>query len=241
MGKAQNNRIEMSVDSLNRVFVRRDYKQDTLLVEEQRQKWDKQGYITERASRFRKQVDNMFRPDTAGFEHFVKNELYLNLSESEKKTMKKSLDSLMHKQDSLRNRQPEWTGDTTNYKNLYDSQTRLIRQEEHRRHNQLTDIVSFTYTPEATRVTRQSYNRNGEMISESFRLQHPTEHYILSDTSRFKNGDKWESRTYSSKDYPKPIYCYQYDTHDNWTEQKQVDANGKQIGAALVRRIEYYP
>ena len=235
-GKALNKRTETSVDSLKRVSTRHVYKQDTLLVEESRLTWDAHGYLTERASRFLSQSGDSFRLDKAELENFMKNELSMVLSDKEKKL----LDSLVNTRDSLQRILPTWTGDTVQYRNQYDTKIRLVRQEAYR-HNQLNDVVSFTYNAAAIRDVRQSYSRAGELISETISLQHPVDHHILSDSSRYKHEGKWETQTYNSKSYPKPVYQYKYDTHGNWIEQKQVDADGKQVGVALVRRIEYYP
>ncbi|MVM37449.1 hypothetical protein GO730_07150 [Spirosoma sp. HMF3257] len=227
---------------MNRFAIQREYKQDTFLVQEQSYKWDAHGFITKHAFRIRKESDDRSNPNKAEIYNFLRKELAVDMSESEKKLVEKSLDSLMHREDSLQNSQPEWSGDTTNYRNEYDNQGRLIRSESHST-NKFTEIVSFSYDTTATKVVRQTYDKTGNLISETISRQHPTQKYILSDTSRHKYGDKWEEKTYNYNfdNTQGPTYSYQYDNHGNWTEQKQVDATGKQIGVALLRTIEYYP
>ncbi|GAB4014052.1 hypothetical protein GCM10028808_35200 [Spirosoma migulaei] len=242
MGKPMYRRIETSIDSLNRIAIQREYKQDTLLVREQRHKWDIHGNSTEDIIRSRNQPDDRINPRDTSLNNFLRNEFSIELSETEKTLLERSLDSMMHKKDSLQKLQPEWSNFITNVKNKYDNQGRLIRSESHST-NQFTEIVSFSYDTTATQVIRQSYNKTGNLISETISRQHPIHKYILSDTSRHKNGDKWEEKIYNYNfdNVKSPTYQFKYDDHGNWIERKQIDANGKQIGVALVRTIEYYP
>ncbi|GAB4024193.1 hypothetical protein [Spirosoma gilvum] len=245
-----NTRTEMRMDSVSRIAVKRTYKQDTLLITEERYTWDKPGYLTGQIVRRRKQVFKMPKVDQAELDAFM-GEITSNLSEAEKAAYKAEVakgriqmmnreDSLKRVEDSLYALQPEWSVDTTLYQNQYDNQSRLLRQKTYN-HHQLTDVYSFSYTPETTRRVVQSYDRSGNLVSETISLQHPVKGYILSDTSRYNYTGKWEEHVFDYTNMTKPIYQYQYDKHGNWVEQKQVDANGMQIGSALVRKIEYYP
>lgn len=249
-GMPLNRRTEMQMDSINRTAVKRTYKKDTLLVEDERYTWDKPGYLTEHIIRRRKQVNENPKVDEEELESFM-NEVTNTLSDSAKAVFKAELakskvqlknreDSLKRVEDSLFALKPEWSIDTTVYKNQYDSQARLLRQESYT-HHQLTHVDSFTYASEATRRVIQSYDRSGNLRSETISLQHPTKGYFLADTSRYKNAGKWEERVFNHTSITQPIYQYQYDKHGNWIERKQVDTNGRQIGSALVRKIEYYP
>ncbi|GAB4046825.1 hypothetical protein GCM10028810_27350 [Spirosoma litoris] len=241
MGQPYHRRTESSIDSLNRIAIQREYKQDTLLVKEQNYRWDSNGSITHHAYRTRKQPEERINPTNKDLDRFLQNEFNVKFSEAEKKLLQKSLDSLTHRNDSLYAIQPEWSGDTINYKNAYDSRRRLVRQESFRA-NQMTEIVNFSYDTTATQIVRQTYDKAGNLISETTSRQHPIHKYILSDISRHKNGDKWEEQIYNySASYTQPIYQHKFDDHGNWIEQKQVDSTGKQIGLALVRTIEYYP
>lgn len=240
MGEPVNRRVETFIDSSNRFVIQREYRHDTLLLQEKRYQWDTHGYITESASRFNNHVDIRSKPRETDFNSFLQNELVITLSESEKKMMQKSLDSLANAQDSLQKMLPKWSCDTVRNLNQYDKSGRLIESKSYS-HNQITQTVSFSYHSKDTRVVHQSYDQTGKLISETISLQHPVRGYSLSDSSRFRNGEKWEVRTYNYKDVPRPTYRYRYDAHGNWIEQRLVDATGKQIRSTLVRTIDYYP
>jgi len=249
-GVPRNTRTEMQMDSANRVAIKRTYKQVTLPIEDERYTWDKPGYLTEHIIRRRKQVNEMPKLGQAELDAFM-DEITSNLSEDEKAAFKAEAakekvqlknreDSLKRVEDSLYALQPEWSVDTTAYRNQYDNQSRLLRQASYKQ-NRLTEVFSFSYTPEATHRVVQYYDRSGNLINETKSRQHPVEGYILSDVSRNNHAGKWEERVFDYTNITKPIYQYQYDTHSNWIERRQVDATGKQIGSALVRKIEYYP
>ncbi len=240
MGEPLNKRVETFVDSSNRFAIQREYRQDTLLLQEKRYQWDTHGYITEFASRFNNHVDIRSKPRETDFDSFLQNELAITLSESEKKMMQKSLDSLANAQDSLQKMLPKWSCDTVRNLNQYNKPGRLTESKSYS-HNQITHTVSFAYHARATRVVHQSYDQTGKLISETISLQHPVRGYILSDSSRSRNGEKWESRTFNDKDVPRPTYHYRYDAHGNWIEQRLVDATGKQTRSTLIRTIDYYP
>ncbi|GAB3495176.1 hypothetical protein GCM10027341_12170 [Spirosoma knui] len=237
MGKPVNGRKELLTDSLTRTFVEKEYKQDTL-IREQRYRWDEGGYVVEQISRFRKQPPEINEVDTATLGRF-KRSLEVDIPQVDKAELDSTLRKLQAEQLASFDASPEWREDTVQYRNQYDAKGRLIEQES-RNQNGSRETIRYQYRLEATEVTRQNYNKAGDLTSETISLQHPVHHYILSDRSRRKVGDKWNELTYDSKDYPHPTYRYRYDRHGNWIEQKQVDANGKQIGVALIRTIEYY-
>jgi hypothetical protein len=234
MGKPVNGRKELLTDSSNRTFIEREYKRDSL-IREQRYKWDEQGYVVEQISRFRKQAPFFNEIDTAAFKRSILNDLP-NVDKTELDSTFKALQA--EQLTSFKN-SPEWKEDTVKYYNQYDTQGRLLKQES-RGDKGVSDHVSYRYRPEVTEVTRQTYNQSGELISETISLQHPIHNYILSDRSRRKVGDKWSELNLDSKHHTQPEYRYRYDIQGNWIEQKQVDANGKQIGVTLLRTIAYY-
>ena len=237
MGKALHRRTEVVRDTINRFLMNREYQQDTLLAKEQFYWWDKQGYVTKQISRYRNLPSDDIDLNKDNFKT-----LFGSLSGQEER----ALDSMMRKQDSLKiqqfRNQPEWRIDTTVYQNKYDQLGRITQQETYR-NDKKTDASQYVYGLKANQIIRQSYSMKGELLSETFSLLHPTQGYILSDSSRSKNNGQWEARVYKYADHhkAKSPYRYQYDSQGNWIEQKRVDANGQPIGVALVRKIEYYP
>lgn len=234
MGKALRRRTESVRDTVNRTLTTRTYQQDTLLTEEQRYWWDKYGYVAKQISRYR----NLPSTDTKVSKEDLKR-LLGSLSEKEERV----LDSLTRAQDSLQTQpyknRPEWTVDSLINQNQYDQQGRLVYQASYRG-NRPTHSVRYAYGRDVTQVVYQSFDRDGNLTSENTSRQHPVDRHILTDHSRSKVGDKWETQTFNYENSPKPVYQYRYDTHGNWIEQKPVDAAGKQNGVALVRTIEYY-
>lgn len=225
-------------DTTARYFTTREYQKDTLISEELI--WfDKRGYVLK--SIFRRTDLPAFTQPRFDKESFTK--LFGQMTEAEEKT----LDSLVQAQTEAvvqRRRSPTWYTDTTLYQNQYDSQNRLVRQEEHGS-NELTHVFTFAYTPEATLRVSQSFNKQGDITAEDSLYTHPTQQYILRSKSRFRyEGTKWREHGYeqsTSRSAPeKPVEQYKYDSHGNWIEKRRVNQAGKQIGHALIRTFDYY-
>lgn len=235
MGKAFHKRTETVRDTVSRILTTREYQGDTLLTRDTQYWWDKYGYVTKQISRIRNQppADSKFSKET------ITHLLGSPLSEREER----ALDSLMRAKDSLQTRQyrsrPEWLTDTTIHDTKYDKQGRFIHQESFRS-GRKTHVISYIYGPDATQVIRQSFDREGNLVSENTSRQHPVDWHILTDSSRHKRDGKWETSTHDYQRYKSPVYQHQYDSQGNWIEQKQVDAAGKQVGPALIRTIDYY-
>jgi hypothetical protein len=234
MGKARHHRTETVRDTVNRMLTLREYQHDTLLTRDERVWWDQWGYVTKRTTGYRNVLS-----DRTELKKEDVTQLLGALSEQEER----ALDSLLRARDSLATRhyrsRPEWMTDTTIYRNDYDKQGRLVIQETYR-NNRRTDVVTYAYGPDATQVTRQSFDMKGDLnLNHTTRLP-PVEGYVLSSRTRRKTEGKSETSDYNSGRYPKAIYRHRYDSHGNWIEQKQVDGVGKQIGPALIRLIEYY-
>lgn len=235
MGRILHRRIETVRDTVNRILTSREYRGGTLLTQYTQYWWDNRGYVTKHVSQYR----NLPPADSRFSKEDITRLLGSPLSEREER----ALDSLMRAKDSLQTQRyksrPEWMMDTTIYQNEYDKRGRFIRQELYR-NSKRTDVVSYTYGPDATQVIRQSFDRAGNLISENTSRQHPVDRHMLTDSSRHTRDGKWETSTHNYEKAKKPVYQYQYDSRGNWTEQKQVDVAGKQIGPALVRFIDYY-
>ncbi|GAA4413879.1 hypothetical protein GCM10023187_42680 [Nibrella viscosa] len=229
-------RTETILDKRKRTLVQRTFELDTVMTQELIYRWDKRGYVTEKISRFNSRQPFFESTTEESLEDLMKR-AGVALTEWEQK----KLDSLRQREKAARRVSqkslPTWRSDTTREVYVYDRKDRPVRQETYR-YNRRTDVATYSYGSEAHQIIRQSFDQNGELVSEMITNLHPEKQYILSDRSRSKFDGKWNELTYEHKNYPSPVFRYQYDKFGNWIEQKQEGGSGKSNN--LIRRIEYY-
>lgn len=244
MGQPVNRRSEVRVDSAKGIYHKREFTNDTVLVQEVVRQWDRRGNPTMHVTRTNRQFEFGFRPA-----RFSAKDLQKFMGEvtpgdtAMTPEIRQALATLNRREDSPRLAREKqgtvWAADTVRYRNEYDTQGRLVKQEEIHG-GRLVVRKGIVYGKTTRTVTSQSFDRQGQLSSEHVDEEDLTTKAVLKSVSRNRTGDKWEENTYSRPVSEQSVYQYRYDRYGNWIEKKQVKPNGVQPGPALVRSIDYY-